>query len=85
MRLLDMAGLDTYNNVAGYLNPVLSKSDGVPSVIGENIAAGTFGFKSGKGLFEYGDGEVAAKRSQIVKQLVQVRRAMPQPRSADQV
>jgi len=85
MRLLDMAGLDTYNNVASYLNPDLSKADGVPQVITDNIEAGTFGFKSGKGLFEYGEGDVAAKRQQIVSQLIQVRRAMPKPLSADQV
>lgn len=85
MRLLDMAGLDTYNNVASYLNKDLSKSDGVPQVISQNIDAENFGFKSGKGLFEYGDGEVAAKRAQIVQQLVQVRKAMPQPLSSDQV
>ena len=85
MRLLDMAGLDTYNNVASYLNRDLSKTDGVPSVITENIEAGTFGFKSGKGLFEYGEGDVAAKRAQIVSQLIAVRNAMPQPLSSDQV
>lgn len=85
MRLLDMAGLDTYNNVAGYLNRDLSKTDGVPRVITDNIEAGTFGFKSGKGLFEYGEGDVAAKRAQIVSQLIQVRNAMPKPLSSDQV
>lgn len=85
MRLLDMAGLDTYNNVASYLNPDLSKSDGVPAVISNNVEAQSLGFKSGKGLFEYDEGEVAAKRAQIVKQLVQVRKAMPQPLSSDQV
>lgn len=85
MRLLDMAGLDTYNNVAGYLNRDLSKTDGVPQMISDNVEAGAFGFKSGKGLFEYGEGDVAAKRQQIVSQLIQVRRAMPQPLSSDQV
>jgi 3-hydroxyacyl-CoA dehydrogenase len=85
MRLLDMAGLDTYNNVASYLNPDLSKTEGVPAVITKNIAEETFGFKSGKGLFEYGEGEVASKRAQIVQQLVQVRKAMAQPLSTDQV
>ena len=85
MRLLDMAGLDTYSNVAGYLNRDLSKSDGVPRMISDNVAAGAFGFKSGKGLFAYGEGDVAAKRQQIVSQLIQVRRAMPKPLSSDRV
>lgn len=85
MRLLDMAGLDTYNNVASYLNRDLSNTDGVPAMISDRIAAGTFGMKSGKGLFEYGEGDVAAKRKQIVTQLIQVRRAMPRPLSDDQV
>lgn len=85
MRLLDMAGLDTYNNVASYLNRDLSKTDGVPQMITDNIEAGTFGFKSGKGLFEYGEGDVAAKRGQIVSQLIAVRNAMPKPLSSDQV
>lgn len=85
MRLLDMAGLDTYTNVASYLNRDLSNTDGVPKMITDNIEAGTFGFKSAKGLFEYGEGDVAAKRQQIVSQLIRVRRAMPQPLSDDQV
>jgi 3-hydroxyacyl-CoA dehydrogenase len=85
MRLLDMAGLDTYHSVASYLNPSLSAAQDVPQQIADAVERGDLGFKSGQGLFDYADGEVAQTRQKIVKQLISVRQAMPQPRSDDQV
>ncbi|MGO1434543.1 MAG: 3-hydroxyacyl-CoA dehydrogenase NAD-binding domain-containing protein, partial [Canibacter sp.] len=85
MRLLDMAGLDTYRSVASYLNPSLSSETTVPRKIEDRVDQGDLGFKTGQGLFEYGPGEVAEKRAQIIKQLVTVRNSMPRPLSDDQV
>jgi 3-hydroxybutyryl-CoA dehydrogenase/5-formyl-3-hydroxy-2-methylpyridine 4-carboxylate dehydrogenase len=76
MRLLDMAGLDIYQSVSGYLNKELDASTETPAVITDLIAEGRLGFKSGGGLYSYGDGDVDATRTAIVKGLVTVRKAL---------
>ncbi|PPG31219.1 3-hydroxyacyl-CoA dehydrogenase NAD-binding domain-containing protein [Pseudoclavibacter sp. RFBB5] len=76
MRLLDMAGLDTYENVSGYLNSELDNSQSTSELISRLTAEGRLGMKSGGGLFEYGEGEVAAKRAAIVQGLVAARKAL---------
>ena len=81
MRLLDMAGLDIYTSVASYLNPDLSNTSGVPSFISELVDKGKLGMKSSDGIFEYGEGDVAKTRGEIVKQFIAVRKSMPKPLS----
>ncbi|WBB61529.1 3-hydroxyacyl-CoA dehydrogenase NAD-binding domain-containing protein [Streptomyces sp. WMMC500] len=76
MRLVDMAGLDIYQAVGSYLNRELSTETGVSSLVTELTAEGRLGMKTGGGLYEYGEGEVAAKRSDIVDGLVSVRKAL---------
>lgn len=76
MRLLDMAGLDIYESVAGYLNKDLSDTQGVPSVVTERTRAGNLGMKTGSGMYEYGEGDVAAKRADIVNGLIEARRTL---------
>lgn len=75
-RLLDMAGTDIYAAVSSYLNKELDASTETPQVITEMVSAGKFGFKSGSGMYEYGDGEVDAKRRDIVAGLVAARRTL---------
>jgi len=79
MRLLDMAGLDIYTSVAGYLNTDLSNSSEVPSVVTDLVASGKLGMKTAGGMFEYGEGDVQAIRGAIVKQFIAVRKAMTPP------
>lgn len=81
MRLLDMAGLDIYTSVASYLNPDLSNTAGVPSFISKLVDKGKLGMKSSDGIFEYGEGDVAKTRGEIVKQFIAVRKSMPKPLS----
>lgn len=81
MRLLDMAGLDIYTSVASYLNPDLSNTGSVPSFISDLVEKGKLGMKSEDGIFEYGDGDVAKTRSEIIKQFIAVRKSMPAPLS----
>lgn len=76
MRLLDMAGLDIYESVASYLNRELSAEQGVPAMITDMTQRGQLGMKSGGGLYSYGEGEVAAKRADIVAGLVHARKAL---------
>lgn len=76
MRLLDMAGLDTYSNVSSYLNAQLDNSEGVPEMISSLTEQGRLGFKSGGGIFDYAEGEVDATRQKIVAGLVEVRKVL---------
>ncbi len=69
-RLLDMAGLDIYAAVSGYLNKELDAATETPQVIKDKIAAGELGFKSDKGMYVYGPGDVDAKRKDITAGLV---------------
>lgn len=75
-RLLDMAGLDIYQAVSGYLNKELDASTETPKLITDKIAEGKLGFKSGAGMYEYGPGEVDAKRKEIITGLIAARKTL---------
>jgi len=75
-RLLDMAGLDIYQSVSSYLNKELDVSTETPQFIKDKIAEGKLGFKSGAGMYEYGEGDVDAKRREIVTGLVAARKTL---------
>lgn len=75
-RLLDMAGLDIYQAVSGYLNKELDVSTDTPQFIKDKIAEGKLGFKSGGGMYEYGEGDVDAKRKEIVTGLIAARKTL---------
>src|SRR5206468_12205373 len=53
MELLDMAGLDIYQAVGGYLNADLCNSSEVSKTITDRTANGQLGMKTGQGLYEY--------------------------------
>lgn len=76
MALLDVAGLDIYEAVSGYLNASLCARDDVPAFITERTAAGKRGIKSGEGIFAYRPEDLAALRTGWVDRLVEVRRAL---------
>ncbi|CAN5367554.1 3-hydroxyacyl-CoA dehydrogenase NAD-binding domain-containing protein [soil metagenome] len=75
-RLLDMAGLDIYQSVSSYLNKELDVSTETPQLIKDKIAEGKLGFKSGGGMYEYGEGDVDAKRKEIVQGLIAARKTL---------
>ncbi|GAA3895415.1 3-hydroxyacyl-CoA dehydrogenase NAD-binding domain-containing protein [Leifsonia kafniensis] len=75
-RLLDMAGLDIYQAVSGYLNKELDVSTDTPQFIKDKIAAGQLGFKTGGGMYEYGEGDVDAKRKEIITGLIAARKTL---------
>jgi 3-hydroxyacyl-CoA dehydrogenase len=68
VEMLDVAGLDVYNNVANYLNPDLSVTGGVSEVIRDKVERGELGIKTGRGMFQYEPGEI--------RRLMQGRRQM---------
>ena len=53
LRLLDMAGLDIYTAVAGYLNENLCNDPGISPTVTRKVAEGRLGIKTQGGLFEY--------------------------------
>lgn len=75
-RLLDMAGLDIYQAVSSYLNKDLDVSTDTPQFIKDKIAAGQLGFKSNGGMYEYGEGDVDAKRKEIITGLIAARKTL---------
>jgi 3-hydroxybutyryl-CoA dehydrogenase/5-formyl-3-hydroxy-2-methylpyridine 4-carboxylate dehydrogenase len=76
MRLVDMAGLDIYEAVASYLNSDLSNEAGVSELVTRLTKDKKLGMKTGEGLYEYNNGEVAEKRADIVQGLISVRKAL---------
>lgn len=60
LELLDMAGLDIYTAVAGYLNENLSNASGISSTITGKVAEGKLGIKTQGGLFDYTPEQIQA-------------------------
>jgi 3-hydroxybutyryl-CoA dehydrogenase/5-formyl-3-hydroxy-2-methylpyridine 4-carboxylate dehydrogenase len=76
MALLDMAGLDVYAAVAGYLNQELSARTDVAAYIGERIAQRKLGIKTGSGIYDYTPDKIAELQSARARKLVAVRKAL---------
>lgn len=76
MELLDMAGLDIYDNVGSYLNRDLCNNAGVSKTITGRVERGELGIKSGKGLYEYTPEKIDQLRATRAKRLVAVRKAL---------
>lgn len=76
LELLDVAGLDIYNSVAGYLNADLSADTGVSALITQKVEAGHLGIKSGRGLFEYKPDEVPALVQRRARLLLAAKKAL---------
>ena len=58
LRLLDMAGLDIYTAVAGYLNKDLCNDVTISATVKRMVAAGRLGIKTQAGLFDYTPDEI---------------------------
>jgi 3-hydroxybutyryl-CoA dehydrogenase/5-formyl-3-hydroxy-2-methylpyridine 4-carboxylate dehydrogenase len=74
--MLDVAGLDVYQNIARYLNPDLSAEAEVSPAIGQRVEQGALGLKSGQGMFHYEAGQAAAlmrQRRQLMLNIVRLR------------
>jgi 3-hydroxybutyryl-CoA dehydrogenase len=78
LRLMDMAGLDTVEKVAGILMPALDRGVGVPELVRSLCADGAFGTKSGRGFDEWTEDTIAAalvNRDETVRLLTERRKA----------
>lgn len=76
LELLDVAGLDIYDSVASYLNEALSDEKGVSEVIRERVERNDLGFKTGKGLFDYEEGEIPRLMERRIGKLLDVKKAL---------
>ena len=76
LEMLDVAGLDVYQNIANYLNPDLDDSDEVNSVIHEKVGRGELGIKTGRGMYNYESSELPELmqgRRQMMLEVVRMR------------
>lgn len=76
MELLDVAGLDIYAAVAGYLNADLDNSARVPDYIAEKVQAKRFGMKTGEGIYQYTPQKLGALRAERAAKLIAVRKTL---------
>jgi 3-hydroxybutyryl-CoA dehydrogenase/5-formyl-3-hydroxy-2-methylpyridine 4-carboxylate dehydrogenase len=76
IQLLDMAGLDIYTAVAGFLNADLSNETGISSTATDLRDAGRLGIKTGGGFFDYTPERTKELQQQRGAALVAVRKAM---------
>jgi 3-hydroxybutyryl-CoA dehydrogenase/5-formyl-3-hydroxy-2-methylpyridine 4-carboxylate dehydrogenase len=76
LRLLDMAGLDIYTAVAGYLNKDLCNASGVSSTVTARVGEGKLGIKTQGGLFDYTREEVEALARERGRLLVASKKAL---------
>jgi 3-hydroxybutyryl-CoA dehydrogenase/5-formyl-3-hydroxy-2-methylpyridine 4-carboxylate dehydrogenase len=76
MELLDVAGLDIYEAVAGYLNADLDNTAGVPAFVTERTREQRLGMKTGRGIYEYTPERIQALRAERAGKLVAVRKTL---------
>ena len=76
LALLDMAGLDIYRSVAGYLNRELSGRRDVSPLVAALTAEGSLGLKSGAGIYGYRAEQAATLPAQRAATFVALRRVL---------
>jgi 5-formyl-3-hydroxy-2-methylpyridine 4-carboxylate dehydrogenase len=76
MALLDMAGLDIYSAVAGYLNKELSSRSDVAGYVAGRTAQRKLGIKTGSGIYDYTPEKITELQSERARKLVAVRKAL---------
>lgn len=70
---MDYIGLDTVAFACGAILPDLCSDVGVPAEIGEKVAAGKLGLKTGEGFLSYPEGVAATERRRLDPLLEQLK------------
>ncbi|HKM77299.1 MAG TPA: 3-hydroxyacyl-CoA dehydrogenase NAD-binding domain-containing protein [Candidatus Bathyarchaeia archaeon] len=68
--LVDLVGLDIYNSVSTYLNKDLSNTAQPSKWVGEKVAKGELGVKSGKGFYSWTPEKIAQVRKRLTDQMI---------------
>ena len=76
MALLDMAGLDIYESVSGFLNQELSTRKDVAPFVSERTRAGRLGIKSAGGIYNYTPERIKVLQSERATKFIAVRLAL---------
>jgi 5-formyl-3-hydroxy-2-methylpyridine 4-carboxylate dehydrogenase len=76
LRLLDMAGLDIYTAVAGYLNKDLCNDPGISKTVAGKVGDGRLGLKTQAGLFDYTREEIEQLARERGRLLVASKKAL---------
>ncbi len=76
MALLDVAGLDIYQAVGGYLNQELCNRGDMAPYVTERTAQGNLGIKTGSGVYSYTPEKAKALMAERAKKLIAVRKAL---------
>ena len=76
LRLLDMAGLDIYTAVAGYLNKDLCNDPGISTTVTSKVGNGRLGLKTQGGLFDYTREEIEQLARERGRLLVASKKAL---------
>ncbi len=76
MALLDVAGLDIYQAVGGYLNQELCNRGDMAPYVTERTAQGNLGIKTGSGVYSYTPEKAKALVAERAKKLIAVRKAL---------
>jgi 3-hydroxybutyryl-CoA dehydrogenase/5-formyl-3-hydroxy-2-methylpyridine 4-carboxylate dehydrogenase len=76
LRLLDMAGLDIYTAVAGYLNKELCNDSGISKTVTSKVGDGRLGLKTQAGLFDYTKEEIEQLARERARLLVASKKAL---------
>jgi 3-hydroxyacyl-CoA dehydrogenase len=76
IQLLDMAGLDIYTAVAGFLNADLSNESGISRTATDLRDSGRLGIKTGGGFFDYTPERIQELQQQRGAALVTLRKAL---------
>jgi 5-formyl-3-hydroxy-2-methylpyridine 4-carboxylate dehydrogenase len=74
--MLDVAGLDVYQNIAQYLNPELAAGSEVSPAVRQRVEGGELGLKTGEGMYPYDSDQTSAlmrERRQMMLSIVRLR------------
>jgi len=76
MALLDMAGLDIYESVSGFLNQELSTRKDVAPFVSERTRAGRLGIKTAAGVYDYAPERIKDLQAERAAKFIAVRLAL---------
>jgi 3-hydroxybutyryl-CoA dehydrogenase len=72
--ICEAAGWDLWRAIAEQLLPTLSNNTEPPELLGQQVAKGELGIKSGKGFYTWGSEEVASLRQRMAHGLLEMSR-----------